>query len=104
MKLTRKQLIRLIKESARDDSEQINKIAKLLTLAPDVDTLTQYFELAIGTGHAQAGSFSVNDMIGTPIIGMTVSPDLFHAINQLRTIHHFDRDPATRMYRISYSL
>ena len=104
MKLTRRRLIRLIQESARSNSGHIDMIARMLTSTADVDTLRQYFELAIGLGHAAPDSFDVNDLLGPPIIGMTVSGALFHAINRLKTIHHFDRDRRTRMYRISYSV
>jgi hypothetical protein len=79
-------------------------IAQMLTSTTDIATLEQFFELAIGLGHALPDSFSVNDLIGPPIVGMTVSKDLFHAINRFRTIHHFKIDPITRMYRIGYSI
>ena len=105
MKITRRLLVRLIKESARGNSRQINKIAQLLTSSTDVDTLTQYFELAIGSGHGQPGSFDAIDLLGPPIVvSMTVSKDLFHAMNRFKTIHYFEIDPMTRMYKISYSI
>ncbi len=104
MKITRRQLLRLIKESTRANSGQINMIAQVLTSNTDVSTLRQFFALAIGLGHALPDSFSVNDLIPPPIVGMTVSKDLFHAINQFRTIHHYEIDPMTRMYKISYSI
>ena len=104
MKLTRKRLIRLIQESTRANSGQINMIAQMLTSTTDVATLKQFFEVAIGAGHALPDSFSVIDMIPPPIVGMTVSKDLLHAINQLKTIHHYEYDPMTRMYKIGYSI
>ena len=104
MKLNRRRLIRLIKESVQSNSGQINMIAQMLTSNTDISTLRQIFSLAIGLGHALPDSFSVIDIIGPPIIGMTVSKDLFLAINQLKTIHHYEIDPMTRMYIISYSI
>ena len=104
MKLTRQKLRTIILESlpSAEDPQKLDMLANMLTSHKDPSTVRQAFEVAIGLGHGQAGSFSVIDGIFSPIFGMTVSKGLFRAMQKYITIHHFKYDPATRMYKIGF--
>ena len=104
MKLTRRKLRSLILESLPQqvDPQKLDMLANMLTSHNDPITVRQAFEIAIGAGHGQAESFSVIDSLGRNIFQMTVSGELFQAMRNHISIHHFKRDPTTRMYTIAF--
>jgi hypothetical protein len=83
MKIKRRQLRRLIAESATGSSA-VQKLARGFREAGDnKEFITQFFELAIALGHAKEGTLEIVEALGRPIVIMVASPELADVLDRV---------------------
>ena len=108
MKITRRQLRRMLHEASDEFADNAKKLADQFLIG-GADTLyhDQLFILAVSLGHAKEGTFSVIDSIGRPIISFVASPALRHELKlrfggqRLRSARVEDHPG---MYKIAYAV
>ena len=108
MKITRRQLRRMLLEASDEFADDAKKLANQFYAAGS-DTLyhDQLFMLAVALGHAKEGTFSVIDSIGLPIISFVVSPALRHELGLRfggRRLRSARAETHPGMYQIAYTV
>ncbi len=106
MRITRKQLRRLIAESA-GGSNPAQKLAQgFKSAGEDASFIRQYFELAVTLGHAQDGTLdTIAQYSGGRVVDFVASPDLAVELHKIMGSIKIGRD--TRypgMYYVAYAV
>ena len=108
MKITRRQLRKLIIESFEDDFRYAEKIAgKLKEVGEDYESIRQFYELAVGIDLAQPGTLQIRDLsviqnrIGTVVT--FVAKDILKGEIMMAFDHVSSRQiPGSEYYEVTY--